>query len=307
MELDSLDIHILARIQGNARVSFSDIACETGVSESTVFARAKKLEENGIILGYKARLDRQRMGAPTTAIMGFEINGKDISEVCGRLKSIDAIKYLYVTHGIYNAIALIHAKGLNHLHVLANEKIAKIDGILSMQVLVVLDVVKEDLSVDLDRLGDARGIAKMPAKAAEIQLAAKEAGNYKNAPERIEAQLPHKENPVLDNVDLHILRMLQKDARVSFKELAKNIMVSEGTAYVRMKKLVENGFIERFYTDLNPKMLDEDVGALIGIRINRKNLDLEALMKKAKDARIKAVYLVSGIFDVVMLVKARSL
>jgi len=50
----------------------------------------------------------------------------------------------------------------------------------------------------------------------------------------------------IDAVDKTILEMLQDDARIAFKKIARKSGVSEATIFVRVKKLSEKGVIRRF-------------------------------------------------------------
>ena len=51
---------------------------------------------------------------------------------------------------------------------------------------------------------------------------------------------------LLDEVGLRIIDMLDKDASMSFVEIAKQIGVSDATVHIRVKRLLEAGIINRF-------------------------------------------------------------
>ncbi len=61
MDLDGTDTAILRALQGNARASLRTIAKEVGVSVPTVSARLRNLEQLGIVRGYRAVLDPERL------------------------------------------------------------------------------------------------------------------------------------------------------------------------------------------------------------------------------------------------------
>jgi len=67
--------------------------------------------------------------------------------------------------------------------------------------------------------------------------------------------------PEVDDVDKAILRMLQKDARISFKDIAKEVGTSEATVFVRVKKLQKNGVIKAFRAIVNPESVGRNVTA----------------------------------------------
>jgi DNA-binding Lrp family transcriptional regulator len=77
--------------------------------------------------------------------------------------------------------------------------------------------------------------------------------------------------PELDEVDKAILRRLQKDARVSFNEIAKEVGMSEATVFVRIKKLQKNGVIRAFRAIVNPDSVGKQVTAFALVRAEPKS------------------------------------
>ena len=77
-ELDSLHWKILIELQKNARISYTDLGKKVGLSAPAIAERIEKLEEAGIIKGYKAEVDIEKLGYPIRAIMCFTIDrGKE--------------------------------------------------------------------------------------------------------------------------------------------------------------------------------------------------------------------------------------
>lgn len=62
MDLDRIDVEILRALQGDARRSFRDLARAIGVSVPTVSARVANLEQLGVLTGYHASIDAERLG-----------------------------------------------------------------------------------------------------------------------------------------------------------------------------------------------------------------------------------------------------
>lgn len=69
MELDELNWAILEKLQENARRSFSDIGREIGLSSPAVAERVKKMEDAGIITGYKTAVSYHKTGHQLKAII----------------------------------------------------------------------------------------------------------------------------------------------------------------------------------------------------------------------------------------------
>lgn len=77
--------------------------------------------------------------------------------------------------------------------------------------------------------------------------------------------------PDLDDVDKKILKRLQEDARISFKEIAKEVRTSEATVFVRVKKLQKSGVIRGFRAILNPPSVGKQVTAFALVKAEPKS------------------------------------
>lgn len=97
----------------------------------------------------------------------------------------------------------------------------------------------------------------------------------------------------LDEADHKILRELQRDARISFKTIARKVGVSEATVFVRVRKMQEGGVIRGFSAIVDPKAVGKELTALVLVRANPKAFPgtLDAL-KKFDD--IYEIYDVTG-------------
>lgn len=66
---DDVDRSLLRLLARDGRMSFADLARETGLSTSAVHQRVRRLEQRGIITGYQALVDPRLVGLPLTALI----------------------------------------------------------------------------------------------------------------------------------------------------------------------------------------------------------------------------------------------
>lgn len=66
---DQTGLAIIGALAADGRASYQAIADEVGLSRPAVMERVKRLEEQGVISGYTARLDRAKIGRPITAFI----------------------------------------------------------------------------------------------------------------------------------------------------------------------------------------------------------------------------------------------
>ena len=109
----------------------------------------------------------------------------------------------------------------------------------------------------------------------------------------------------IGKIDRNILRALQRDARISFAELARKVGLSTTPCKQRVKKLEQEGVIRGYQAILNPDALSAGLVVFVQIRLNRTAQDVFEDFKKAalELPEVQECYLVSGNFD--YLIKAR--
>ncbi len=69
--MEDTDRQIIALLSTDGRMSLADIARETGLSTSTLHQRVRRLEQRGLITGYRAELDYRAIGLPLTAFVSL--------------------------------------------------------------------------------------------------------------------------------------------------------------------------------------------------------------------------------------------
>ena len=101
--------------------------------------------------------------------------------------------------------------------------------------------------------------------------------------------------PELDDIDKAILRRLQEHARISFKEIAKEVGTSEATIFVRVKKLQKSGTIKAFRAIVNPQSVGKQLTAFALIKAEPRSYP-KMLAQLASFEDICEIYDVTGAY-----------
>ncbi len=72
-DLDRIDRLIVRRLQNNARTSNKELAAEAGIAPSTALERTRRLEAEGVIVGYHAEVSPQAIGVGVQALVGVSL------------------------------------------------------------------------------------------------------------------------------------------------------------------------------------------------------------------------------------------
>ncbi|AHF79741.1 Lrp/AsnC family transcriptional regulator [Thermococcus paralvinellae] len=110
---------------------------------------------------------------------------------------------------------------------------------------------------------------------------------------------------MIDELDRKILSLLQKDARLSYREIAKKLNVAVGTVYNRLKRLEEEGILKGFYPKLDYEKLGYELTAIIGVRAQGKRI-IQIEREIAKDDHVLCVYDVTGEYDIIVIAKFKG-
>ncbi|MBD3262423.1 MAG: AsnC family transcriptional regulator [Candidatus Altiarchaeales archaeon] len=109
----------------------------------------------------------------------------------------------------------------------------------------------------------------------------------------------------IDDLDVRILEKLKDDARKSFRDMAEELSVAEGTIYNRVNKLREAGVLRGFIADIDYAKLGYDLTALIGVIVKGGHLP-EIEEKISEEENVSAVYDVTGEYDAVVVAKFKD-
>jgi len=110
----------------------------------------------------------------------------------------------------------------------------------------------------------------------------------------------------IDEIDAKLLTALTEDSSISVPKLSKKIMVNPSACYSRIKRLVRRGYIQKFTIVANEELLGYNVTALVGLNIDVKKR-VNILKNVTMVAEIRAIEEVTGRFDILITIKARSL
>lgn len=150
LSLDMFDLRLLASLQANAQLTVSELAERVGLSASQCSRRRARLENEGVIAGYHARLDPERLGFGVTAFVQVTLarhspdNARLFRELVGRT---GAIQQAFAVTGAADYILRVTVPDLSGLAALVNQVLLPHGTVAQVHSLVALERLK-----DTDRL-----------------------------------------------------------------------------------------------------------------------------------------------------------
>lgn len=207
--IDELDRAIIDRLKRDAAATNRALAGKLGVTEQTIAARIRRLEDANL-LRVVGVLDARAVGYGLFVIVGIQVAGRSPADVATEVAAFPFVTGINSCLGGFELMASLYARDEHDLFELLERKIGAIRGVEELESFLVLERVHHRTDwAKLDRLG---------------KLA-----------------LPPGREDLIDSLDRDILEHLQQNARTSLREVGRRLERSEGTIRARLRRLEQSG------------------------------------------------------------------
>jgi Lrp/AsnC family transcriptional regulator for asnA, asnC and gidA len=110
----------------------------------------------------------------------------------------------------------------------------------------------------------------------------------------------------IDALDMKILSILSKNARIAFKDVAAECNVSRAAIHQRVQHLIEDGVITGSGFDVNPKSLGYSTCTYVGITLDRGNMYKKVVEKLQHIPEIVECHFTTGPYTMLVKLYARD-
>ena len=142
MRIDEINKKIIYLLQNDARMTYKDIARSLNRSESTIRDRISIMEEEGVIKGYSAVINKEKVGLNCTARTFAKVDPKDMDTCVKALQKIESIYQINQMSGEHNLEFSVAATDYEHLRNILKEHVSPL-GINDLTINIILNSVKE--------------------------------------------------------------------------------------------------------------------------------------------------------------------
>lgn len=152
-KLDRIDRMILDILQKNGRIAISELASQVNLSTTPCSERVKRLERDGIIMGYYARLNPELVDKRLLVFLEIKLSAKsgDVFEQVARdLTDIPEVLECHLISGDFDYLVKARLKEMSAYRKLLGNILKKLPASASSHSYVVMEEVKEGLYLDMD-------------------------------------------------------------------------------------------------------------------------------------------------------------
>jgi Lrp/AsnC family transcriptional regulator for asnA, asnC and gidA len=142
--MDEIDRTILMHLRDNSRVSLQEMSRLTGISDSTLQFRLKRLRAKGIIEKFTIMANPAATGYAVTAMVLVQTDTERHDEAKLALAKIPEITEVYGILGEHDLLVKVWCKSLEELNRMINDEIRSVEGVKELLEMLVMERVKEE-------------------------------------------------------------------------------------------------------------------------------------------------------------------
>ena len=142
MNIDELDLKLLAQLSENGRISSAEMARILGVNERTVANRVTSLIEQGII-SIKGVINRHFFGYEVVADILCQVETAKLEDVAKEISKFPEVSYLAISFGDQDISIQIYSKSTKDVQDFVVNKLARFPGVIRTNTVIVPTVIKD--------------------------------------------------------------------------------------------------------------------------------------------------------------------
>ena len=138
---------LLYLLETNPRLTNAELAIMLGVSEQQVEQQIKLYEESGVIKGYRAIIDKDKVHAQScTALIEIKVHpkfGNGFDEVAEKIASLEEVESIYLVSGGYDLCCIVENKSFEEVAMFVVKRLSPIQDVVSTSTNFILKKYKE--------------------------------------------------------------------------------------------------------------------------------------------------------------------
>lgn len=156
-EIDRIDRKVLRELQGDGRLSMTDLAERVGLSVTPCVERVKRLEQEGVIEGYSARINPQRLGFDLLVFVELRLSAKSGPIFEQFRREVVKLPYVLECHlvsGDFDYLLKLRIPEMGAYRQVLGDMLLKLPAAVESRSYIVMEEVKETLVLPIPEVAD---------------------------------------------------------------------------------------------------------------------------------------------------------
>jgi len=152
MSLDAIDRKLLSALQANGRLTVTELADQVGLTASPCLRRLRILEDAGILRGYTALVDQEKVGLPVSVFVSIKLERQHedaMRRFEAAVRRCPEVLECYLMTGPRDYLLRVVARDLADYERFVKDTLTRIDGIANIESSFALGQVKHSYVLPL--------------------------------------------------------------------------------------------------------------------------------------------------------------
>lgn len=149
-EFDAIDRRILAELQKEGRLPIVELAKRVHLTKTPCAERVRRLERDGVIEGYRAELNPEKLEAGRVLIVHVTLNKTSdnaLEEFNVAVRRIPEVQACYLLAGQFDYMLKVRTTNIDRYRNVLGEQIGKLPGVQQTHTYVAMEIVKDEKSI----------------------------------------------------------------------------------------------------------------------------------------------------------------
>ena len=144
--LDRIDHSILSELQANARITLTELSSRVGISKTPCQVRMRRLEQDGYIINYTARINYTRLGNAHIAFVQVKLSDtrtRALKAFNEAVQGIAEIEQCHMIAGSFDYLLKVRTADITSYREVLGERISTLPGVTHTSTFVAMEAVKD--------------------------------------------------------------------------------------------------------------------------------------------------------------------
>ncbi len=138
---------LLKLLKDNARLTNKELAVMLNRDEEVIQTQITELEQNGIIKGYKALINEQKVNAGVSALIELKVTPKKelgFQDIADRVMQLPEVESVYLMAGDYDLAVFVRGESIQEVAMFVAKRLSPLESVISTATHFVLQKYKQD-------------------------------------------------------------------------------------------------------------------------------------------------------------------
>jgi DNA-binding Lrp family transcriptional regulator len=146
--MDTIDLQIIAELQRDGRLSNVELADRIGLSPAPCLRRVRRLESEGVILGYAARIDPRAVGRGFEVVLNIDLTRKDratFEAFEAAVAAFDEVTEVRRMFGLPDYVLRVATDSIESYEVFLSSRMGDVPGVDKLDSHITMKLIKSPL------------------------------------------------------------------------------------------------------------------------------------------------------------------